>query len=184
MQSGPGMRKQSDSKRRHCVTRFALRTKLIDDQVLAALSDSKVSEDQPEAVRQVVVLGAGMDTRAWRMDLPEGTAHLYSCLEHAGTWMLAIMSNKRSRERLSEAMSTGSAMQLACSCFRTVITYRYAVHDQLSSHLQTTTESSLCLWDAVKALCTTFVFLSEDNMVSRSGCSQQVACFSWSPVYQ
>ncbi|DBA91010.1 TPA: hypothetical protein ACH3X2_004215 [Trebouxia sp. C0005] len=72
MQSGPGVRKQSDSKRQYCVTRFALRTKLIDDQILAALSDSKVSESQPEAVRQVVVLGAGMDTRAWRMDLPEG----------------------------------------------------------------------------------------------------------------
>lgn len=72
MQSGPGMRKRSDSKRQYCVTRFALRTKLIDDQVLAALSNSKISEDQPETVRQVVVLGAGMDTRAWRMDLPEG----------------------------------------------------------------------------------------------------------------
>ena len=78
------MRKQSDSQ--YCVTRFALRTKLIDDQVLAALSDSKISEDQPETVRQVVVLGAGMDTRAWRMDLPEGVVHLQSCLEHAGTW--------------------------------------------------------------------------------------------------
>ena len=76
MQSGPGMRKQSDSKRQYCVTRFALRTKLIDDQIFAALSDSKISEDQPEAVRQVVVLGAGMDTRSWRMDLPEGTVHL------------------------------------------------------------------------------------------------------------
>ncbi len=45
----------------------------MDDMILDALSDSKVSEQQPEAVRQVVVLGAGMDTRAWRMDLPEGT---------------------------------------------------------------------------------------------------------------
>ena len=84
MQSGPGMRKQSDSKRQYCVTRFALRTKLIDDQVLAALSDSKISEDQPEAVRQVVVLGAGMDTRAWRMDLPEGSVKRkeYACRRH------------------------------------------------------------------------------------------------------
>ena len=49
-----------------------MRTKLIDDQILDALSDSNISEEQPEAVRQVVVLGAGMDTRAWRMDLPEG----------------------------------------------------------------------------------------------------------------
>lgn len=115
MQSGPGMRKRSDSKRQYCVTRFALRTKLIDDQVLAALSNSKISEDQPETVRQVVVLGAGMDTRAWRMDLPEGIVHLQSCLEHAGTWMLAIMFSRRSRERLLEAMSTGSAMQMSCS---------------------------------------------------------------------
>ena len=72
MQSVPGARKQSHNKRQYCITRFALRTRLIDDQILDALSDSNISEEQPEAVRQVVVLGAGMDTRAWRMDLPEG----------------------------------------------------------------------------------------------------------------
>ena len=63
-----------------------MRTKLIDDQILDALSDSKISEEQPEAVRQVVVLGAGMDTRAWRMDLPEGI----QCIRGAITFTVVI----------------------------------------------------------------------------------------------
>ena len=69
---------QSKAKRHYPVTRFALRTKLIDDQILDALSVSKVSDQQPEPIQQVVVLGAGMDTRAWRMDLPEGDSLCYA----------------------------------------------------------------------------------------------------------
>ena len=69
---------QSKAKRHYPVTRFALRTKLIDDQILDALSVSKVSDQQPEPIQQVVVLGAGMDTRAWRMDLPQGEFLCYA----------------------------------------------------------------------------------------------------------
>lgn len=52
------------SDRKYLVGRVALRTLFYDDHLLAALKGG--------AVRQVVLLGAGMDSRAWRLDLPEG----------------------------------------------------------------------------------------------------------------
>jgi len=46
-------------------TMFALRTRYFDDAVLDAV--------RQDDVRQVIILGAGMDTRAYRIDWPEGT---------------------------------------------------------------------------------------------------------------
>lgn len=57
--------------RRYCLSRFAMRTKWIDDRTLHAVS----RQNQP--VRQVVVLGAGMDTRPWRLNLPAGDAIIH-----------------------------------------------------------------------------------------------------------
>ncbi|CAK0745425.1 hypothetical protein CVIRNUC_001619 [Coccomyxa viridis] len=57
------------TKRRYMVGRVALRTKFFDTRLLEA-----VSSGPPAAVRQVVLLGAGMDTRAWRSPLPEGVS--------------------------------------------------------------------------------------------------------------
>lgn len=54
------------------------------------------------------------------------------------------------------------------TCFRTVITYQCAVHDQLCSQLQIAVESSLCPLDVVKALCKTFGFQSGGILVSQS----------------
>ena len=51
------------SKRKYQVGRVTLRTLFFDKHLLAALRSG---------ARQVVLLGAGMDSRAWRLDLPPG----------------------------------------------------------------------------------------------------------------
>ena len=51
------------AKRRYQVGRVTLRTLFFDRHLLAALKGG---------ARQVVLLGAGMDSRAWRLDLPPG----------------------------------------------------------------------------------------------------------------
>ena len=56
-----------DSKRKYAVGRVTLRTLFFDDHVLAAVR---------AGARQVVLLGAGMDCRAWRLDLPAGDGAL------------------------------------------------------------------------------------------------------------
>ena len=76
MQPVPAEQKQNN-KRKYCVTRFALRTKLLDDMLLDAVHDNRMSQQQLQPARQVVVLGAGMDTRPWRLQLPQGR---HSCL--------------------------------------------------------------------------------------------------------
>ncbi|BDA41776.1 Putative S-adenosyl-L-methionine-dependent methyltransferase [Coccomyxa sp. Obi] len=53
----------SKADRKFLVGRVALRTLFYDDHLLAACK---------AGARQVVLLGAGMDSRAWRLDLPEG----------------------------------------------------------------------------------------------------------------
>ncbi|CAL8462346.1 g1879 [Coccomyxa elongata] len=55
--------KESKADRKYLVGRVALRTLYYDDHLLAACK---------AGARQVVLLGAGMDSRAWRLDLPEG----------------------------------------------------------------------------------------------------------------
>lgn len=60
-------KKASSSGRTFCLTRFAMRTRWIDDRILHAIHPSRELQ-----VRQVVVLGAGMDTRPWRLHLPAG----------------------------------------------------------------------------------------------------------------
>ena len=52
-----------DSKRKYAVGRVTLRTLFFDDHVLSAVR---------AGARQVVLLGAGMDCRAWRLDLAAG----------------------------------------------------------------------------------------------------------------
>lgn len=54
----------SKPDRTYLVGRVALRTLFYDDHLLAAVKGG--------AIRQVVLLGAGMDSRAWRLDLPKG----------------------------------------------------------------------------------------------------------------
>lgn len=61
------IRKAVAAGRTYCLSRFAMRTKWIDDRILHAVSPRRDLQ-----VRQVVVLGAGMDTRPWRLDLPAG----------------------------------------------------------------------------------------------------------------
>ncbi|KAK9908943.1 hypothetical protein WJX75_005035 [Coccomyxa subellipsoidea] len=56
----------SKPDRTYLVGRVALRTLFYDDHLLAAVKGG--------AIRQVVLLGAGMDSRAWRLDLPKGVA--------------------------------------------------------------------------------------------------------------
>ncbi|BDA46207.1 Putative S-adenosyl-L-methionine-dependent methyltransferase [Coccomyxa sp. Obi] len=53
----------SKADRKFPVGRMVLRTLYYDDHLLAACK---------AGARQVVLLGAGMDTRAWRLELPEG----------------------------------------------------------------------------------------------------------------
>ncbi len=54
---------QKGQKRKYQVGRLTLRTLFFDDQLLSACK---------AGASQVVVLGAGMDGRAWRLDLPAG----------------------------------------------------------------------------------------------------------------
>lgn len=54
----------SKPDRTYLVGRVALRTLFYDDHLLAAVKGG--------AIKQVVLLGAGMDSRAWRLDLPKG----------------------------------------------------------------------------------------------------------------
>ncbi len=54
----------SHSDRKFMVGRVALRTLFFDEHLQNAVKS--------HAIRQVVLLGAGMDSRAWRLDLPEG----------------------------------------------------------------------------------------------------------------
>lgn len=56
-------RAQPRAKRRYQVGRVTLRTLFFDRHLLAALRGGAA---------QVVLLGAGMDSRAWRLDLPPG----------------------------------------------------------------------------------------------------------------
>lgn len=56
-------KEQPHGKRRYQVGRVTLRTLFFDRHLLAALEGG---------ARQVVLLGAGMDSRAWRLDLPPG----------------------------------------------------------------------------------------------------------------
>ena len=73
MQPVPEQKLQKQqAQRQYCVTRFALRTKLIDDKILEALHEHRMPQHRLLPVKQVVVLGAGMDTRPWRLTLPEG----------------------------------------------------------------------------------------------------------------
>ena len=54
---------KNKSKRKYAVGRVTLRTLFFDEHVLSAVR---------EGAKQVVLLGAGMDCRAWRLDLPAG----------------------------------------------------------------------------------------------------------------
>lgn len=80
------------SSRKYKISRSAIRTKWYDEQLLAALSQathplplsvhlkvapgsagiSAVQVQEVSAPRQVVLLGAGMDSRAWRLPLAPG----------------------------------------------------------------------------------------------------------------
>lgn len=62
-------------QRRFCFSNVAVRVWWFDQQLLAALSaaaPAPTGSSQPQPPRQVVVLGAGFDSRPWRMDLPPG----------------------------------------------------------------------------------------------------------------
>ncbi|KAK9826652.1 hypothetical protein WJX74_007947 [Apatococcus lobatus] len=54
-------------RRRVQYSRMAVRTKFIDDCIAQSLTSQ-------EGLKQVVLLGAGMDSRAWRMPMPEGVS--------------------------------------------------------------------------------------------------------------
>lgn len=61
---------EKKTKRQNMVGRVALRTLFFDARITAALDGE--SSSSPKA-KQVVLLGAGMDTRAWRLKMPAGT---------------------------------------------------------------------------------------------------------------
>lgn len=81
-------------QREHMVGRVALRTLFFDAKITAALE----GKHGPKA-KQVVLLGAGMDTRAWRLKMPAG---ILQCTLHArmafadgdAYFMRAIPSNQ------------------------------------------------------------------------------------------
>lgn len=74
------------SSRKNKINKMAIRTKWFDDQLLASLDmplgslltlDNYITSTLPSdgiAPRQVVVLGSGMDSRPWRLRLPEETS--------------------------------------------------------------------------------------------------------------
>lgn len=66
LQPCDGADPQKGQKRNYQVGRLTLRTLFFDDQVLSAVK---------AGASQVVILGAGMDCRAWRLDLPAGEDH-------------------------------------------------------------------------------------------------------------
>lgn len=77
-------------------TMFALRTRFFDDQALDAVTSADI--------RQVVVLGAGMDTRAFRLAWPSGT-HLYeldvaSAFEHKEPLLEELDARSRCERRV------------------------------------------------------------------------------------
>lgn len=61
-------------QRRTKASRFAFRARWFDDRILAALAGGTGQQQQQQQAvpRQVVLLGSGMDTRAWRLALPPG----------------------------------------------------------------------------------------------------------------
>ncbi len=74
--------------RRYRVSNVAVRVAWFDDQINRALAatSSPASSNSDDFVkvgtntpRQVVVLGAGMDTRPWRLPLPPGAPSTLAC---------------------------------------------------------------------------------------------------------
>ncbi len=59
----------SNGKRQYQATRFAFRARWFDDHIVHAITSTSSSPDpsSPLPIRQVVLLGAGMDSRAWRL---------------------------------------------------------------------------------------------------------------------
>lgn len=73
-----------------------MRTRWIDDRILHAIHPSRDLQ-----VRQVVVLGAGMDTRPWRLHLPAGAPSSVhdrqALLEAQGLYVQGIVHKRTAR---------------------------------------------------------------------------------------
>lgn len=69
---------QSSSGRRFCYSNVGVRVWWFDQQLLTAIHGTPTADDPTarQPIRQVVILGAGFDTRPWRLKLPSGV-HWY-----------------------------------------------------------------------------------------------------------
>ena len=80
LQPCAGAEPEKGQRRKYQVGRVALRSVFFDSEIMRAIS---------AGANQVVVLGAGMDCRAWRLDLPAGeglpwavlAGNVLSCIE-------------------------------------------------------------------------------------------------------
>ncbi|KAK9908307.1 hypothetical protein WJX75_005766 [Coccomyxa subellipsoidea] len=68
------VKQQESNKEAHVVNMVVQRTRYLDDKLLEGLATMPTDNNVIGIKRQVVLLGSGLDTKAWRLDFPSGTA--------------------------------------------------------------------------------------------------------------
>jgi len=86
----------------------AIRTRIIDDYIRAALEDG---------VDTILNLGAGLDTRPYRMEVPEGLLWVEADYPHMMEWKEERLVNEKPRCRLERVKSIWLIWKNAARCW-------------------------------------------------------------------